>query len=175
MSDEWDIGDADWPERPRPAPGDQSVLIVDDDPSIRSMLGFIFDDEGFQVREAEDGQAALELLEADAPDAMVLDLMMPRVDGLGVLRARNERSLAPDTRVVILTAKSDPSDAVWCWKLGADEYVRKPVDPEILLREVVHLLRRTPEEIRARRVEGLAEAERLDAMEAAFDGRRKRR
>jgi DNA-binding response OmpR family regulator len=64
---------------------------------------------------------------------------------------------------------------VWCWKLGADEYVRKPVDPEVLLREVVHLLRRTPEEIRARRVEGLAEAERLDVMEAAFDGRRKRR
>ena len=76
---------------------------------------------------------------------------------------------------MILTAKSDPSDAVWCWELGADEYVNKPVDPETLLREVQLLLRRTPDEIRARRVEGLAEAKRLDAMESAFDTRKRHR
>lgn len=150
------------------------MLIVDDDASIRSMLGFIFEDEGFVVREAVDGQDALDMIEADAPDAMVLDLMMPRLDGHGVLRARMERSLAPDTRIVILTAKSDPSDAVWCWELGADEYVNKPVDPEKLLREVQMLLRRTPDEIRARREEGLAEARRLDGLESAFDGRSSR-
>ena len=171
---EWDITDDDWPGRPRAAPGEQSVLIVDDDPSIRSMLGFLFEDEGFQVREAADGHDALEAIEADPPDAMVLDLMMPRVDGHEVLRARRSRELAADTRIVILTAKSDPSDAVWCWELGADEYVNKPVDPEKLLREVQLLLRRTPEEIRARRAEGLAEAKRLDAMEAAFDAKRRR-
>lgn len=174
MSD-WDITSDNWSDEHR-QPGDrQTVLIVDDDQSIRSMLGFVFDDEGFDVREASDGHEALELLEADAPDAMVLDLMMPRVDGHGVLRARRERDLAADTRIVILTAKSDPSDAVWCWELGADEYVNKPVDPEKLLREVQMLLKRTPDEIRNRRVEGLAEAKRLDAMEAAFDTRKKRR
>ena len=172
---EWDITDDDWPRRPPPAPGDLSVLIVDDDPSIRSMLGFLFTDEGFEVREAADGQDALDAIEADPPDAMVLDLMMPRVDGHEVLRTRKDRQLATDTRIVILTAKSDPEDAVWCWELGADEYVNKPVDPERLLREVQLLLRRTPEEIRARRAEGLAEAKRLDAMEAAFDKRRRRR
>lgn len=174
MSD-WDITSDDWSDNARPVAARQTVLIVDDDQSIRSMLGFVFDDEGFDVREAADGHEALELLEADAPDAMVLDLMMPRVDGHGVLRARRERDLAADTRIVILTAKSDPSDAVWCWELGADEYVNKPVDPEKLLREVQMLLKRTPEEIRNRRVEGLAEAKRLDAMEAAFDSRKKRR
>lgn len=174
MSD-WDITSDNWSDDQRRAGDRQTVLIVDDDQSIRSMLGFVFDDEGFEVREASDGHEALELLEADAPDAMVLDLMMPRVDGHGVLRARRERDLAADTRIVILTAKSDPSDAVWCWELGADEYVNKPVDPEKLLREVQILLKRTPDEIRNRRVEGLAEARRLDAMEAAFDSRKKRR
>ncbi len=171
---DWEITEDDWPEAEPPAPGDQSVLIVDDDPSIRSMLGFIFDDEGFDVREAADGQDAIESLEQDPPDAMVLDLMMPRVDGHGVLRARRDRSLASDTRIVILTAKSDPADAVWCWQLGADEYVNKPVDPEVLLREVQLLLKRTPEEIRARREEGLAEAKRLDEMEEAFGSKKRR-
>ena len=172
---EWQITDDDWPDRPPPSPGDQSVLIVDDDPSIRTMLGFVFEDEGFEVREAADGVEAVEALEQAAPDLMVLDLMMPRLDGHGVLRARQEQGLAEDTRILILTAKSDPSDAVWCWELGADEYVNKPVDPEKLLKESVLLLRRDPETVRARRKEGLTEARRLDAMEAAFEGLRRRR
>lgn len=169
---DWEITDEDWPSPARPAPEDQTILIVDDDPSIRSMLGFVFEDEGFAVREAGDGQEALEMLVDDPPEAMVLDLMMPRVDGHAVLRTRGEQDLAPDTRIVVLTAKSDPSDAVWCWKLGADEFVNKPVDPEELSRDVQLLLKRTPAENRARREEGLAEAERLDEMEAAFSRRR---
>lgn len=173
MSD-WDITEEQWPDPPPTDPSDQSVLIVDDDPSIRSMLGFIFEDEGFDVREAVDGVDALTALTDDPPDAMVLDLMMPRVDGHGVLRERREKQLARDTRIVVLTAKSDPADAVWCWELGADEFVNKPVDPERLLREVQMLLKRTPDEIRARRREGLADAKRLDSMEAAFQGRKRR-
>ncbi len=174
MSD-WDITDEQWPSPAPVDPSELSVLIVDDDPSIRTMLGFIFDDEGFTVREAVDGQDALDAIVDDPPDAMVLDLMMPRLDGHGVLRERREKKLAPDTRIVVLTAKSDPADAVWCWELGADEFVNKPVDPEKLLREVQMLLKRTPDEIRARRREGLAEARRLDTMEAAFEGRRRHR
>lgn len=173
MSD-WDITEEQWPDPAPVDPSDQSVLIVDDDPSIRSMLGFIFEDEGFDVREAVDGVDALTALTDDPPDAMVLDLMMPRVDGHGVLRERREKKLARDTRIVVLTAKSDPADAVWCWELGADEFVNKPVDPERLLREVQMLLKRTPDEIRARRSEGLADARRLDTMEAAFQGRKRR-
>ncbi len=173
--DEWEITNDEWPDRPDVAASERTVLIVDDDASIRSMLGFIFQDEGFQVHEAADGEQALDVLRQGAPDAMVLDLMMPRVDGHGVLRARRDEALAPDCRIVILTAKSDPADAVWCWELGADEYVNKPVDPERLHREVVALLRCTPEEIRARRASGLAEAKRLDAMEAAFEPKRRRR
>ncbi len=172
---EWDVSADDWSAARASAAADHTVLIVDDDPSIRAMLGFVLDDEGFTVLEAADGDEALQLLETDAPDAMVLDLMMPRVDGHAVLRSRRDRDLAPDTRIVILTAKSDPSDAVWCWELGADEYVNKPVDPEQLVREVHMLLKRTPDEIRARRVEGLAEARRLDSLESAFGTKKKRR
>ena len=152
---------------------ERTVLIVDDDQSVRAMLGFVFEDEGFQVREAADGAEALDVLRQSAPDLMILDLMMPRVDGHGVLRARRDEALAPDCRVMILTAKSDPADSVWCWELGADEYLNKPVDPDRLFREAVALLRSTPEEIRDRRALGLADAKRLDAMEAAFKPKRR--
>jgi DNA-binding response OmpR family regulator len=166
----WDLGDEGWDRHEI----DRSVLIVDDDPSVRSLLGFVFEDDGFTVSEAPGGAEALEVLRTQPPACMVLDLMMPEVDGIAVLRTRLDEGLAPDTRVVILTAKTDTADAVWCWELGADEYLNKPVDPDKMLREVLMLLKRTPEEVRARRDEGLAEARRLDALEAAFDQRPKR-
>jgi DNA-binding response OmpR family regulator len=76
--------------------------------------------------------------------------------------------LAPDTRILILTAKLDTQDAVWCWELGADEYVTKPVDPDQLLRNGLALLKLTPDEVRHNREVGLAEARRLDTLEAAL-------
>lgn len=148
--------------------GAPTVLVVDDDASVRAMLGYILDDEGYLVREAEDGARALEELLVDPPDCMVLDLMMPQVDGVEVLRRRNDRSLAAGTRVLVLTAKTDTRDAVWCWELGADEYLTKPVDPERLAREVRMLLARTPAELRHRREVGLADARERDRIERAF-------
>lgn len=118
--------------------------------------------------EAADGLEALDVLRTSPPALVVLDLMMPLVDGLEVLRIRRTDGLADDTRILILTAKTDSQDAVWCWELGADEYLTKPVDPDRLLREGLMLLRRTPEELRERREQGLTDARRLDAMEAAF-------
>lgn len=171
MADEWQADEESWGEQTRRR--EESILIVDDDPSIRAMLGFVFEDEGYQVRDASDGAEALDEL-TNPPDAMILDLMMPRVDGHGVLRRRRDDGLAPETRVLVLTAKAEARDAVWCWELGADEFLNKPVDPEKLLREVQMLLKRTPDELAHRRAEGLAEAQRLDAIEAAFDGKRRR-
>jgi len=152
------------------------VLIVDDDASIRTMLAFVFDDAGYTVIEAADGAEALEVLRTDPPALMVLDLMMPMVDGVEVLRQRERDGLAAGTRILVLTAKLDTEDAVWCWELGADEYVTKPVDPDQLLRNGLALLARTPEELRHHRRVGLEEARRLDAIEAAFRpaGRRDR-
>jgi two-component system OmpR family response regulator len=106
------------------------VLLVDDDPDIRGMLAFTLDDYGFTVREAEDGAAAIAALEERAPDIMVLDLMMPVLDGFGVLAVMRERGLAPNTRVLILSAKVDERAMVRTYELGANDYVSKPFDPD---------------------------------------------
>jgi DNA-binding response OmpR family regulator len=160
----WEIDEDEWPD-----PGTtDDILIVDDDASIRAMLAFVFDDAGYTVVEAADGHEALEALRTEPPALMVLDLMMPGVDGVEVLRRRDREGLAPDTRILILTAKLDTQDAVWCWELGADEYVTKPVDPDQLLRNGLALLQRTPDELRHHREVGLAEARRLDALEEAL-------
>jgi DNA-binding response OmpR family regulator len=120
------------------------VLLVDDDPDIRAMLAFTLDDYGFRVREAGDGAQAIAALEAQAPDLMVLDLMMPGIDGFGVLAAMRERGLAPDTRVLILSCKVDERDLVRGYELGADEYVTKPFDPDGLAATSAGLLSGTP-------------------------------
>ncbi len=161
----WEIGDDEWPSQ-QDTTGD--VLIVDDDASIRTMLAFVFDDAGYRVVEAADGTEALDVLRTEPPALMVLDLMMPGVDGVEVLRARQDEALASQTRILVLTAKTATEDAVWCWELGADEYVTKPVDPDRLLRTGLALLDRTPDELRHHREVGLAEAKRLDELEAAF-------
>jgi len=150
------------------------VLVVDDDASVRGMLGYLLHDEGYDVREAADGVEAIDELVARAPDCMVLDLMMPNVDGVGVLRARKARGFAPDTRVLVLTAKTDTKDAVWCWELGADEYLNKPVDPDKFAREVRQLLARTSDELEHRRKVGLADAQARDRLEAAFTPKNQR-
>ncbi len=105
------------------------VLIVDDDPDIRAMLGYTLGSE-FNVRYASNGTDAIEELATRPPDAMILDVMMPGVDGYDVLEARRERGLAPDTQVLMLTCKSDERDLVRSWALGADAYLSKPTDPE---------------------------------------------
>jgi CheY-like chemotaxis protein len=144
------------------------VLVVDDDEIIRGMLAFLFEGEGYVVEQAADGAGALERLTQGSPQCMVLDLMMPGVDGLTVLRTRAEQNLAPETRVVVLTAKTGTDDAVWCWEAGADEYLTKPFDPQKLVRVVRDLAALSPEEAKRRREVGLSEAKRLDAIEAAL-------
>ena len=136
------------------------------------MLGYLLDDEGYEVSEAEDGAQAIEMLVSDAPDCMVLDLMMPNVDGVQVLRERRARGFAPDTRILVLTAKTTAADAVWCWELGADEYLMKPVDPERFAKEIRVLLARSSADNERRRRVGLAEARERDRIEAAFTPKR---
>ena len=105
------------------------VLVVDDDPDIRAMLGYTLGAE-FTVRFASGGSAAIEELATRPPAAMILDVMMPDVDGYDVLEARRERGLAPDTHVLMLTCKTDERDLVRSWALGADSFLSKPTDPE---------------------------------------------
>jgi DNA-binding response OmpR family regulator len=116
------------------------VLIVDDDPDIRGMLAFTLAGVGFAVREARDGEEALRQLADRAPDCMVLDLMMPTVDGFGVLEAMRESHLAADTRVVILSCMADERSLVRGWELGADDYLTKPADPDHLASKLLELV-----------------------------------
>ena len=107
------------------------VLIVDDDADILAMLAFTLGDE-FSVRVASGGAEAIRELEQRPPAAMVLDLMMPDVDGYDVLEVRRARGLAPDMVVVMLTCMSDERDLVRSWALGADAYLAKPTDPDVI-------------------------------------------
>jgi two-component system phosphate regulon response regulator OmpR len=105
------------------------VLVVDDDPDIRAMLGYTLSGE-FNVRFAASGNEAIDQLATHPPAAMILDVMMPEVDGYNVLEARRERGLAPHTHVLMLSGKTDERDLVRSWALGADAYLSKPTDPE---------------------------------------------
>jgi two-component system response regulator MtrA len=128
----------------------------------------LFEGEGFTVRQAKDGFEAVEVLRSSEPECMVLDLMMPGMDGREVLEVRQAEQLAPSTRVVVLTAKADGTDTVWCWEAGADEYITKPFEPDRLVRIVRELSALTAEQAARRREVGLAEARRLDAIEKAL-------
>jgi DNA-binding response OmpR family regulator len=155
------------------------VLVVDDDEVVRGMLAWLFEDAGYGVRQAADGAEALLELGTRPPDCMILDLMMPVVDGQTVLERRREEELAPHTRIVVLTAKNDPDTQVWCWERGADEYLTKPFDGDRLIRLVGDIMGLTEEQLEHRRDVGLAEARRLDAIERALNlpepGRRRTR
>ncbi len=147
------------------------VLVVEDDEVIRGMLVFLLEGDSHTVEAAADGAEALAVLRRRTPECIVLDLMMPAVDGLTVLRTRQAEGLAAESRVVVLTARSGTDDAVWCWEAGADEFLTKPFEPERLLRIVGVLAGLTPAEAQRRRELGLAESRHLDAIESALRGR----
>ncbi|MDP9440848.1 MAG: response regulator transcription factor [Actinomycetota bacterium] len=145
------------------------MLVVDDDPDIRMLVAFALEDSGYTVRQAANGALALEALEQQAPDAMVLDVMMPGTDGFGVLRGMRSGRLAPETRVLILTCKTEERDHLRGWELGADEYLTKPFDPDELVARIKWLLACSRENLEARRQAELDKAELLDRLEAAFN------
>ncbi len=145
------------------------VLVVDDDPDIRMLVAFALEDSGYTVRQATDGATALAALAQSAPDAMVLDVMMPGTDGFGVLRGMRAERLAPGTRVLILTCKTEERDHLRGWELGADEYLTKPFDPEELVNRIKWLLSCSKDTLEARRQAELDKAELLDRLEAAFN------
>ena len=116
------------------------VLIVDDSPDLRGMLEFTLGDLGYSVRHAKDGTDALRQLADRAPDCVVLDVMMPDMDGFRVLQEMRARKLAPDARVVILSSKDDEKAMVRGFELRADEYFMKPVDPDLIATKISALI-----------------------------------
>ncbi len=120
-------------------PGVTSVLVVDDEPTVREVVVGYLRRDGHQVSEAEDGPAALRLLDDEHFDLVVLDMMLPGVNGLDILR--HIRSMG-DMPVIMLTARSEESDRVAGLELGADDYVVKPFSPRELAARVNGVLRR---------------------------------
>ncbi|MGB0114043.1 MAG: response regulator transcription factor [Ilumatobacteraceae bacterium] len=116
------------------------VLVVDDEPTVREVVAGYLRRDGHEVAEAADGTTALELLQADPPDLIVLDMMLPGVHGLDILRHVRSTSEIP---VIMLTARAEESDRVSGLELGADDYVVKPFSPRELAARVNGVLRRT--------------------------------
>ena len=116
------------------------VLVVDDEPTVCEVVASYLRRDGHDVAEAADGTTALELLDADPPDLVVLDMMLPGVNGLDVLRRVRAVSSIP---VIMLTARAEESDRVSGLELGADDYVVKPFSPRELAARVNGVLRRT--------------------------------
>jgi DNA-binding response OmpR family regulator len=115
------------------------VLVVDDDATVAEVVARYLEHEGFDVETVADGRAALDRATASPPDLMVLDLMLPGMDGLEVFRTL--RSVAP-VPVIMLTARGDEDDRVIGLELGADDYVAKPFSPRELIARVKSVLRR---------------------------------
>ena len=120
----------------------QKILVVDDEEDILELLKFNLSREGYQVLCAVSGEQALRLVRSENPDLIMLDLMLPGIDGLEVTkRLKND----PDTKnlpIVMLTAKGEEADIVTGLELGADDYITKPFSPRILIARIRAVLRR---------------------------------
>ncbi len=116
------------------------ILVVDDERGIVDIVRAYLEREGFRVTAAYDGRAALEAFEKEAPDVIILYVMLPFVDGRDVCRAVRAKSTTP---IIMLTARDDTADKIVGLELGADDYVTKPFDPKELVARVKAVLRRT--------------------------------
>jgi len=116
-----------------------SILVVDDEPPILELVRGYLEREGFVVRTAEDGLAAVEQVRVDKPDVIVLDLMLPGLDGIEVCR---QIRMFSDAYVLMLTARSEEIDRIVGLAVGADDYLVKPFSPRELVARVKALLRR---------------------------------
>src|SRR5438552_6286724 len=117
-----------------------TVLVVDDEPIVREVVVRYLEREGFRTLEAGDGGRAKELVETRSPNLVVLDLMLPGMDGLALCRWIRSRS---DVPVIMLTARGEEADRIVGLELGADDYVTKPFSPRELAARVRTVLRRT--------------------------------
>ncbi len=118
------------------------VLVIDDDPDIVTLVRYNLEKEGCTVLTAGTGEEGLEVARRHAPDLVLLDLMLPGLDGTEVCRLLRQESRTAAIPVIMLTAKTEESDVVTGLALGADDYVTKPFSPKVLLARVKAVLRR---------------------------------
>jgi two-component system, OmpR family, response regulator ChvI len=136
-----------------------TIALVDDDRNILTSLSVALQSEGFVTRLYSDGEAALKALTDNPPDLAVLDIKMPRMDGMELLRRLRERCAFP---VIFLTSKDEELDEALGLAMGADDYITKPFSQRLLLARIRAVLRRT--EMRAREPEEEGEAEAVEIV-----------
>lgn len=125
---------------------DRQILVVDDEANIIELVRMYLEQDGYTVISAEDGLAALDMIEHHAPDLIVLDLMLPEVDGWEVCKRTRAHS---DVPIIMLTARDDDIDKIVGLELGADDYMTKPFNPRELVARVKAILRRAGVESRS--------------------------
>ena len=125
-----------------------SVLVVEDEKNISDLMAFHLKREGFDVQVEEEGPAALQAAIDTVPSLLLLDLMLPGMDGLEICRRLKQNSNTRDIPIVMLTAKDEESDIVTGLELGADDYITKPFSPKVVIARVKAVLRRKSDSVR---------------------------
>ena len=120
----------------------EKILVVDDEKDIIELVSYNLVKEGFEVISATAGEKAMELAAREEPEIIILDLMLPGIDGLDVCRELKRSDLTSSIPIIMLTAKGEESDIVIGLELGADDYITKPFSPRILVARVKAILRR---------------------------------
>src|SRR6185295_17704954 len=120
----------------------ERVLIVDDDPDIVRLVSYNLSHAGYEVQTATTGRKALELVQKQPPDLIVLDLMLPELDGMEVCRTLRQQTPSRRIPILMLTTRNEEIDRVVGFELGADDYVSKPFSPRELVLRVKSILRR---------------------------------
>ena len=120
-----------------------TILVVEDEPSIAEVVGLYLQRAGYQVQTAADGKIATTILEKEIPDLVILDLMLPEIDGLSLTRWLRDRS---DVPIIMLTARREEIDRIAGLEMGADDYVVKPFSPQELVSRVRAVMRRMKRE-----------------------------
>ena len=121
---------------------DIKILLVDDEPDIREIIGYNLSNEGYQVYEASDGEKAVKKAEEIIPHLIIMDIMMPNLDGISACELLRGNPKLQATVVMFLTARGEDFSYVAAFDAGADDYVTKPIKPKVLLSKVKGLLRR---------------------------------
>ena len=121
------------------------ILAVEDEEDILELVRYNLDKEGYRVETAETGESALQKADMEKFDLMLLDLMLPGIDGLEVARRLKKNSRTRDLPIIMLTAKGEESDIVTGLELGADDYITKPFSPKVMIARVRAVLRRSEE------------------------------
>ncbi len=118
------------------------ILIVDDEPDIRDFLGYNLRKEGYQTFEAGDGEESLEIALREIPNLIILDIMMPGMDGIEACRRIRQESTLDQCMVLFLTARDEDFTQIAGFDVGADDYINKPIKPRVFVSRVKALLRR---------------------------------